>query len=131
TLLAKGELSFTPQAAEGVTYAHKIDKAEARIDWTRPAKELHNLIRALAPFPGAYFEADLGRGIERIKILRAHLVEQAGPPGYVLDEALTIGCGQGALRLIDVQRAGRAPMPAQDFLRGVRLRTNTPLTQEP
>ena len=129
--LAQGKLSFTPQAADGVTYAHKIDKAEARIDWTRPAKELHNLIRALAPFPGAYFEADLGRGIERIKVLRTQMIEGAAPPGFVLDAGLSISCGRGALRLIEVQRAGRAPMTGQDFLRGVKLKPGAPLTPKP
>ncbi len=125
--LARGALAFTPQAQEGVTYARKIDKAEARIDWARPAPELHNLIRALSPFPGAFFEADLGKGPERVKILRAHLSEGAGAPGVVLDEALAIACGAGALRITELQRAGKAPMSAADFLRGARLPAGTRL----
>ena len=119
--LERGGLAFTPQANDGVTYAHKIEKAEARIDWTQPAPTVHNLIRGLSPFPGAFFEADLGRDRERIKVLRAHRADGAGKPGTVLDDVLTIACGQAAVRLLEVQRAGRAPMPASDFLRGTRL----------
>ena len=107
--------SSRPQAEEGVTYAHKIDKAEARIDWKRPAADMHNLVRALAPFPGAFFEADLGKGVERVKVLRTEITQEAGTPGHVLDAHLTIACGQGALRLLEVQRAGKAPMPAGGF----------------
>ncbi|WP_134492295.1 methionyl-tRNA formyltransferase [Methylocella tundrae] len=117
----RGSLHFTPQAEEGVTYAKKIEKTEARIDWERPAAEVHNLIRALAPFPGAFFEADLGKGSERIKILRAHLVDGSGEPGEALDDALTIACGEGAIAIIELQRSGKAPMSAADFLRGARL----------
>ena len=120
-MLEDGVLVFTPQAAEGITYAHKIDKAEARIDWTKPAADLHNLVRGLAPAPGAFFDAQLGKGVERVKVLRTEISKDSGAPGRVLDAHLTIGCGQGALRLLEVQRPGRAPMPAADFLRGVRL----------
>ena len=114
-------LAFTPQAEAGVTYAHKIDKSEARIDWRKPASDVHNLIRGLAPFPGAFFEADLGKGLERVKVLRARIAEGAGTPGRVLDDFLTIACGEGALRVLEVQRSGKAPMPAGDFLRGARI----------
>ena len=114
-------LAFTPQAEAGVTYAHKIDKSEARIDWRKPASNVHNLIRGLAPFPGAFFEADLGKGLERVKVLRARIAEGAGTPGRVLDDFLTIACGEGALRVLEVQRSGKAPMPAGDFLRGARI----------
>jgi methionyl-tRNA formyltransferase len=119
--LEHGGLAFTAQAEAGVTYAHKIDKAEARIDWARSASEIHNLIRGLAPFPGAFFEADLGKGAERVKVLRAHIESGAGMPGRVLDVGLTIACGDGAIRLLVVQRAGKVPMPAAEFLRGARL----------
>ena len=68
-------LIFTPQATEGITYAHKIDKAEARIDWTKPAADLHNLVRGLAPAPGAFFEAQLGKGVERVKVLRTEIMK--------------------------------------------------------
>ncbi|MCI0465643.1 MAG: methionyl-tRNA formyltransferase, partial [Beijerinckiaceae bacterium] len=84
--LEQGELVFTPQAAFGATYAPKISKAEARIDWRRPAVEVHNLIRALVPAPGAYFEADLGKGTERVKVLRTQLSEEKGTAGRVLDD---------------------------------------------
>ncbi|MGA7385978.1 MAG: methionyl-tRNA formyltransferase [Methylocella sp.] len=114
-------LAFTSQAEAGVTYAHKIDKAESRIDWRKPAADVHNLIRGLAPFPGAFFEADLGKGVERVKVLRAHVESGAGMPGRVLDDCLTIACAEGAIRVLVVQRAGKAPMPAGDFLRGARI----------
>ena len=119
--LSRDSLHFTPQAEEGVTYAHKIEKAEARIDWQRSAAELHNHVRGLSPFPGAFFEVDFGKGAERIKVLRTKVASGQGAPGTLLDEALTIACGQGALQILDVQRAGKAPMKADEFLRGARL----------
>ena len=120
--LSRGGLVFQPQAGEGVTYAHKIEKAEARIDWALPAKAVHDHIRGLSPFPGAFFEGDFGRGPERIKVLRAQPCEGAGAPGALLGDELTVACGAGALRLIEIQRAGKAPMEPQEFLRGVRAR---------
>ncbi|MDB5595345.1 MAG: methionyl-tRNA formyltransferase [Hyphomicrobiales bacterium] len=125
--LSRGSLHFRPQPEEGVTYAHKIEKAESRIDWSRNAKSLHDHVRGLSPFPGAFFEADLGKGVERVKVLRSKLVEGKGAPGTVLDDALTIACGAGALRLTEVQRAGKGPMKAQDFLNGARLVQGTQL----
>ncbi|ACK50098.1 methionyl-tRNA formyltransferase [Methylocella silvestris BL2] len=119
--LARGSLRFTPQPADGVTYAAKIEKSEARIDWSEPARRVHDKIRALAPFPGAFFEADLGKGPERIKILRAKLAPGAGAPGTLLDDRLTIACGEGAIAILDAQRAGRTPMSAAEFLRGASL----------
>ena len=124
-MLERGGLAFTTQAEAGVTYAHKIDKAEARIDWRKPASDVHNLIRGLAPFPGAFFEAGLGKGLERVKVFRTRIAEGAGTPGRVLDDGLTIACGEGAIRLLVVQRAGKVPMPAGDFLRGARLSRGT------
>ena len=114
-------LTFMPQPNEGVIYAHKIEKAEARIDWSTPALEVHNRIRGLSPFPGAWFEADFGRGPERVKALRSTLVDAASgqPPGALIGDDLTIACGQGAVRLLEVQRAGKTPVLAQDFLRGL------------
>ncbi len=128
-LLAQEALTFTPQPTTGVTYAEKISKAEAVIDWSRDAADLHNLVRGLSPFPGAAFFADLGKGPERIKILRGHSVAMQGAPGTVLDDELTIACGRDALRLVEVQRAGRAPMSAAEFLRGTRLPRGTLLRQ--
>jgi len=124
--LGKNELSYTPQPEEGVLYAHKIEKAEARIDWAEPAAAVHNKIRGLSPFPGAFFEADFGKGLERIKVLRSTLVDGQitkidGAAGEALDDALTIACGDGAVRLIEVQRAGKGVVKAEDFLRGTKV----------
>ncbi|QFR34355.1 methionyl-tRNA formyltransferase [Ancylobacter sp. TS-1] len=115
--LERGALGFTPQPEDGVTYAAKIDKSETRIDWGKPAKAVHDHIRGLSPFPGAWFELD---GV-RVKVLRSTLGDGAGAPGTVLDEALTIACGDGAVRLVEVQKAGSRAMAAQEFLRGTAL----------
>jgi methionyl-tRNA formyltransferase len=125
--LSRGALGFTPQLEAGVTYARKIDKAEARIDWSRPAAELHNLVRGLTPFPGAYFEADWGQGLARVKVLRASLAEGSGAPGMVLDDWLTVACGESALRLIEVQRAGKGVTSSGEFLRGAGIAVGTRL----
>jgi methionyl-tRNA formyltransferase len=119
--LSRGALSFTPQPAEGVTYARKIANDEARIDWANTAPAVHNQVRGLSPFPGAFFEADLGKGSERVKVLRTGPAAGSGNPGALLDANGTIACGQDAIRLVQVQRAGRAPMTGEEFLRGVRL----------
>jgi methionyl-tRNA formyltransferase len=115
------ELSFTPQSTEGATYARKITNEEARIEWRRPARAIHDQVRGLSPFPGAFFEADLGRGQERVKVLRTALAEGSGAAGTLLDRAGAIACGEGALRLVQVQRSGKAPVAAEDFWRGIRL----------
>ena len=120
--LEAGRLALTPQPAEGVTYARKIDKGETRIDWTRSATEIHDHIRGLSPFPGAWCEARLADRPERLKILRSAPAEGTGAPGVVLDDALTIACGTGAVRLVELQRAGGKPMTAEAFLRGAALR---------
>jgi methionyl-tRNA formyltransferase len=124
--LERGELAFRPQAEEGVTYARKITNEEARIDWNRPAGEIHDQVRGLSPFPGAFFEADFGRGRERVKVLRTALAEGAGLPGTLLENG-AIACGSGALRLVQVQRNGKAPVAAEDFWRGVRLQPGAAL----
>jgi methionyl-tRNA formyltransferase len=121
--LARESLVFHPQAETGVTYAHKISKEECRIDWARPAREVHNHIRGLSPSPGSFFEANFGRGGERIKVLRSSLTDGSGPPGTILDDQLTMACGDGAVRLLTLQRAGKAPMDGASFLRGARLPT--------
>jgi methionyl-tRNA formyltransferase len=120
-LLAKGELQFTPQSDEGACYAQKIEKAEARIDWRRPSQELHDLVRGLSPFPGAFFEADLGHGVERVKVLRTRIEQSEGAPGAALDDEGLIACGAGALRLLRVQRAGKGEMDFKEFARGRKL----------
>ena len=110
-----------PQPEEGVTYAAKIDKAEARIDWTRPAAEVDRLIRGLSPFPGAWTEATTEAGPARLKLLLSEPAPGAGAPGTILDAAPTVACGAGAVRLLRLQRAGRGPQDAADFLRGFPL----------
>ena len=120
-ILELGQLSETPQAAAGVTYAAKIDKAAAHIDWTLSAEHVHNHIRGLSPFPGAWFEVSANGRPERIKVLRAELAKGRGAPGQVLDGQLRIACGDGAVQLKELQRAGRKPMPVEELLRGFTL----------
>jgi methionyl-tRNA formyltransferase len=117
----RGTLTLTPQPSEGATYAKKIDKAETRIDWSRPAAEVHNAIRGLSPFPGAWCEMDIGGHLERVKLLRSTLANGSGQAGTVLDDCLTIACGDGAVRLAELQRAGGKPLKAEEFLRGASL----------
>ncbi|MEP5632995.1 MAG: methionyl-tRNA formyltransferase [Tateyamaria sp.] len=111
------------QPQEGVTYAHKIDKAEAAIDWTRPATDIDRQIRGLSPFPGAWFEAD---GV-RVKVLGSHVADGQGAPGEVLDDALTVACQNGAVRLTRLQRAGKGAQDADVFLRGNPMPRGTQL----
>ncbi|MDX8468439.1 methionyl-tRNA formyltransferase [Mesorhizobium sp. VK23B] len=120
-------LTFTPQATEGVTYARKIDKSETRVDWTRPAGEVHNHIRGLSPFPGAWCEVEIGGRMERLKLLRSTLSDGVGESGGILDDRLTVACGSGAVRLVEVQRAGGRPAAAQEFLRGAKIEKGTKL----
>ena len=115
--LERGSLDFTPQTEEGAVYAKKIEKAESRIDWSRPAPEVHNHIRGLSPFPGAWFEIELGGKQVRVKALRSTMGEGEGAPGTILGD-LTIACGSGAVRLMQVQREGKGAMDAATFLRG-------------
>ena len=115
--LERDTLTLTPQPDEGVTYAEKISKEETHIDWAKPWCDVHNHIRGLSPFPGAWFELD---GV-RIKVLRSTQGEGSGAPGTVLDDRLTIACGDGAVRLTQVQRAGGKPMSAEEFLRGTEV----------
>jgi methionyl-tRNA formyltransferase len=119
--LERGGLQLVKQSEEGVTYAAKIDKAEARIDWSKPAREVLRHIHGLSPFPGAWSEIADGGEAARIKILRCELAKSTGAPGSVLDDQLTIACGDGAIRIVELQRAGKAPMKAADFLRGTPL----------
>jgi methionyl-tRNA formyltransferase len=119
--LERDALTFTTQATAGVTYAKKIDKAETRVDWTRPAGEVHDHIRGLSPFPGAWCETEIGGRQERLKLLRSTLSQGAGEPGGILDDRLTVACGSGAIRLVEVQRAGGRPIAAQGFLHGAKL----------
>ncbi len=125
--LQRDSLGFKAQSEDGVTYAAKITKEEARIDWSRPAAEVHNHIRGLSAFPGAFFEADWGQGATRVKVLRSTLADGFGVPGTVVDDQLAIACGSGAVRLIEVQRAGKGPMKAQEFLNGAKIGVGTRL----
>lgn len=120
--LEKGSLSCDPQQEAGATYATKIDKGETRIDWHRPAAELHNQIRGLSPFPGAWCEVPRGKAAERIKVLRTRLADGSGAPGAILSvDPFVIACGSGALAFVEVQRAGKKPVTAGEFQRGARL----------
>jgi methionyl-tRNA formyltransferase len=123
--LERGALALTRQSGEGVTYAAKIEKAEARIDWVRPAREVLRHIHGLSPFPGAWSEMEIDGAPARLKILRVEPADGAGPPGGVLDDRLTVGCGAGAIRILELQRAGKAPMRATDFLRGTPIRAGS------
>jgi len=119
--LGKGSLACWPQHDEGVTFAAKIEPDETRIDWSRKADEVHNQIRGLSPHPGAWIEVDLNGKRERVRALRSTLAEGQGKPGTVLDDQLTIACGKGSVRLLQVQRAGKRPMPVAEFRRGAEL----------
>jgi methionyl-tRNA formyltransferase len=119
--LGRGGLQFSPQPEAGVTYAAKIANAEAKLNWARPARQVHDLVRGLAPFPGAFAEVDLGKGPERLKVLRTALAGGAAEPGMLLDEEGTVACAEGAVKLLQVQRAGGRPVSGAEFLRGARL----------
>ncbi len=129
--LERGSLDATPQPEEGVTYAAKIDKSEARIDFRQPATDVHNKIRGLSPFPGAWFEIEVGGKRERVKALKSRLAEGAkqGQPGEVVEAEgkLVIACGTGAVELLNVQRAGKKACQAAEFLRGCAIEAGTVL----
>ena len=121
--LERGAVTPRPQAADGVTYAKKISKEEARIDWSKSTAEIDCHIRGLSPIPGAWTEANG----ERLKILYAEPMTGSGQPGVLLDDALTVACGDGALRLVKVQRAGKSVMSAAELLKGFALPRGTQL----
>jgi methionyl-tRNA formyltransferase len=126
--LERGMLQLTPQSGDGVTYAAKIDKAEARIDWNKPAFEVLRHIHGLSPFPGAWCEMPLEGAAQRMKILLCEMASGSGEPGAVLDDRLTIACQQGAIRVLELQRAGKQPMKAEEFLRGTPVKPPARLT---
>ena len=119
--LERGSLDLKPQAADGVTYAKKIEKSETRIDWSAPATDVHNQIRGLSPFPGSWCEMQLGGELQRVKILASRLVAGTGVAKTLLDDELTIACGKGAVRLVRLQRAGKQVQDAEEFLRGNKV----------
>ena len=116
-----GSISFVSQGEDGVTYASKITNEETRVDWRLAGAAVHDHVRGLSPFPGAWFMADLGKGEERVKLLRAERAEGSGAPGSLLSVDGVVACGDGAVRLITVQRAGSKAMSFADFARGARL----------
>lgn len=126
--IERGEVTRTPQAAEGLTYAKKIKPREARIDWTRSAVELDWHIRGLAPFPGAWFELETLKGSVRVKALLSRVESGRGAPGEVLDTGLLVAVGEGAVRLLRLQREGKGPQTADEFLRGTTLAQGARLT---
>ncbi|MDD7910079.1 methionyl-tRNA formyltransferase [Pseudovibrio exalbescens] len=128
--LSRGGLTETVQSEEGVTYASKIDKAETRIDWRKPAAEVHNHIRGLSPFPGAWTEMTFGTKKERVKVLRSSAAEGSGTSGTILKaegDEFIVACAEGAVKLALLQRAGKKSMSAEEFLRGGHLDTAVPL----
>jgi len=126
--LEHGALQLTPQPEEGATYAGKIEKNETRIDWTKPWNTVHNHCRGLSPYPGAWFELPGSGAPVRIKVLRTTRDEGTAPPGTTTDDKLTVACGDGAVRILELQRAGRQPMSAGEFLRGTPVAAGTRLT---
>ncbi|MBX4896067.1 MULTISPECIES: methionyl-tRNA formyltransferase [Rhizobium] len=126
--LEMNDLPLTPQPEEGVLYAAKIDKAETRIDFAGQAHDVHNHIRGLAPFPGAWFELEIGGRPERVKVLASELAEGEGAPGQLLTDDLVVACASGAVRLTRLQKAGGKPLAVADFLRGTPLAAGTRLS---
>ncbi len=118
--LEQGSLTLTEQSEGGVVYASKIEKSESRIDWSKPAQEVHNHIRGLSPFPGAWCEMELGGKLQRVKVLNSKLANSSGAHGAIFDD-LTIYCGEGSVKLTRVQRAGKQAQSAEEFLRGNKL----------
>jgi methionyl-tRNA formyltransferase len=119
--LAAGTLVFRPQNEDGAVYARKIDKSEAAIDWTATAETVRNQIHGLSPSPGAFGEISIGERVERIKIFHADVVDGGGAPGVLIDAAMTVACGGGALRILAGQRAGRNAMSGAELARGAKI----------
>jgi methionyl-tRNA formyltransferase len=126
--LERGKLQLTKQTGEDVTYAAKIEKAEARIDWNKPARAVLRHIHGLSPFPGAWCEIPIEGEQVRVKLLRCAVVDGSGTRGEVLDDHLAVACGEGALRILELQRAGKVPMNTEEFLRGTPLKAGMRFT---
>ncbi|UCA45061.1 methionyl-tRNA formyltransferase [Pseudochrobactrum sp. XF203] len=126
--LERDSLKLNPQSEDGVTYASKIEKSEARIDWSQPAQAVHDRIRGLSPFPGAWCEMEINGQLERVKVLRSVIADGAGKAGEVLEGQLVIACGEGAVALTLVQKAGGKPVSSTEFCNGVKLATGTILS---
>jgi methionyl-tRNA formyltransferase len=125
--LERGALQFTPQPATGVTFAPKIENRETRIEWERPWKSVHDQCRGLSPVPGAWFELAQAGAPLRVKVLRTTRGEGEGTPGILLSPHFDVACADGAVRIVELQRAGRQPMAAEEFLRGTKLGPGTKL----
>ena len=125
--IAAGAATETPQAEEGLTYAKKIRPKEAKLDWEKPGREVDGRIRGLSPFPGAWFLLPTDKGTVRVKALLSSFEDAEGEPGEVLDDRLLVACGEGAVRLLRVQREGRGPQDAEVFLNGVPVAPGTRL----
>jgi methionyl-tRNA formyltransferase len=126
--LARGELPVAPQSGAGACYAAKISKEETRVDFSRPAVQVHNHVRGLAPSPGAWFELEVGGRAERVKLLATEVASAASgslAAGTVLDDRLTVACGEGAVRMLRLQKAGGKALPAAEFLRGIPVAPGT------
>lgn len=126
--LEAGDLPLTAQSDEGVLYAAKISKAETKIDFSKPAAEVHNHIRGISPFPGAWFEVEIGGKLERIKVLASTVETASGTPGTALSDDLTIACGHGSVRLTRLQKAGGKALAAEEFRRGTSIPAGTRLS---
>ena len=126
-LIEVGRAVEMPQSEDGVTYAKKIRPKEARIDWTKPGVEIDRKIRGLSPFPGAWFQLPTDKGLVRVKALLSAFEDADGPAGKVLDDRLLVGTGQGAVRLLRVQREAKGPQDAESFLRGAAVAAGTML----
>jgi methionyl-tRNA formyltransferase len=126
--LERRKLNLKPQNKRGMRYAAKIEKAEARIDWDKPPRAVLRHIHGLSPFPGAWCEMAIDGEQVRVKILRCAVVEGSGTPGEVLDDHLRVACGEGALRILELQRAGKVPMKTEEFLRGTPLKAGMRFT---
>jgi methionyl-tRNA formyltransferase len=120
--LERDKLQLTKQSEQGVTYAAKIDKSETRIDWNKPAHAVLRHIHGLSPFPGAWCEMPIEGAPARVKILRCEMADGSAVAGDLLDDRLAVACQQGAIRILELQRAGGRPMKAEDFLRGTPLK---------
>lgn len=120
-LLKNSAVELTEQSEDGVLYASKIEKSETRIDWSKPAAQVHNHIRGLSPFPGAWCEMQVGGKLQRVKVLSSELSDANGTPRTIIDDTMTIACGSGSVRLIKVQRAGKQVQTAEEFLRGNKI----------
>ena len=125
--IVRGDAVETPQVEDGVTYAKKIRPREAKIDWAKPGAEVDRKIRGLSPFPGAWFMLGTDKGPVRVKALLSAFEDAEGTPGKVLDERLLVATGEGAVRLLRLQREGRGPQDAGEFLRGMRVASGTQL----